>query len=92
MGVGAHVCALGPEGACVHAAVGERTVAPPVFRAFGRRRAFASARNSCVSFEALNPSFLINPRRCLRTTFRWRATLNIGRHHPLQITSEGVLS
>ena len=41
MGVGAHVCALGPEGACVHAAVGERTVAPPVFRAFGRRRAFA---------------------------------------------------
>ena len=34
----------------------------------------------------------VNPRMRLKTTFRRRATLNIGRHHPLQITSEGVLS
>ena len=36
--------------------------------------------------------FPVNPRMRVKTTFRRRATLNIGRHHPLQITSEGVLS
>jgi hypothetical protein len=56
VGVGAHVCALGPEGACVHAAVGERTVAP-VFRAFGRRRAFASASEGIT--EAKNRTSLL---------------------------------
>ena len=33
-----------------------------------------------------------NRRMGLETTFRRRAIQNIGRHHPLQITSEGVLS
>ena len=34
----------------------------------------------------------LNPRMCLKRCFRRRATLNIGGHHPLQITAQGVLS
>ena len=47
----------------------------------------------CARAVAYGKKFAyVNPRMVVKTTFRRRATLNIGRHHPLQITSEGVLS